>query len=339
MKTRRSSFVGLCLLAAGLGGLPGCATVPGTGRSQIMLVSAGEAAAMGERQFEQMKREIPISHDPQINAMVDRVGRNIASVVDLPNADWEFVVFDKPDTANAFCLPGGKVGVYTGILDITQNEAGMATVIGHEVAHAVARHGSERLSQQLLVQMGGLALTQALHENSQLTQQLVLTAYGVGTTVGVILPYSRAQELEADHLGLLYMARAGYDPREALAFWQRFADYADQKGGQPPAFLSTHPVDEKRIEQIRKLMPEALKEYRQATGRSGGDHLDVPGLETHPVGIARGIADLDIAQVLKPTVLVGMGEGLGEVAIAEADLAHVEIADAVEGVARRRQRP
>ena len=249
--------VALAMLAA-------CATVPETGRTQLLLISASEEMQLGFTEFEKLKRSTPISRDPQINGRVQEVGRRIAAVAPLPDAQWEFVVFDKPDTANAFCLPGGKVGIYTGLLPLAQNDAGLATVIGHEVAHAVARHGAERVSQGLVLDMGGQVLAQAMHTNSELTRSIVQEAYGLAGTVGVLLPYSRKQELEADHLGLLYMARAGYDPREAVSFWERFAAYGRNRGGKPPEFLSTHPVDSTRLAQLQSLMPRALAEYQAA---------------------------------------------------------------------------
>jgi metalloendopeptidase OMA1, mitochondrial len=245
--------------------LYGCATVPETGRSQLLLVNPGEVAQMSLTEFEKIKQSTPISHDPEQNALVKRVGLRIAAVAPVPNAKWEFVVFDKPDVLNAFALPGGKVGVYSGIFKITQDDAGLATVLAHEVGHVVARHGAERVSQGLLVQLGGMVLAEATKSQPGATQQLIQSAYGIGADVGVMLPHSRQQELEADHLGLIYMARAGYDPREAVEFWKRFRAYNQQQGGnRPPEFLSTHPVDEKRIAQLEQLLPQALAEYQKA---------------------------------------------------------------------------
>ena len=195
----------------------GCSTVPVTGRKQLNIVSEGQMTQLGLADFNQLKQELPINHDPAINAMVQRVGKRIAAVADkdMPNAQWEFVVFDS-DEANAFCLPGGKVGVYTGILPITQNDAGLATVIGHEVGHAVANHGAERMSEAMVMQEGGQLLNSTLSSTDAQWQQAAMLAYGLGTKVGRELPHSRAQESEADHIGLIYMARAGYDPRAAV---------------------------------------------------------------------------------------------------------------------------
>ncbi|MFM8470867.1 MAG: M48 family metallopeptidase [Limisphaerales bacterium] len=242
--------------------LTGCLTVPETGRRQVMLISSQQEMQLGLSAFTQMKRGTPVNHDPAVNALVQRVGRRIAAVADLPGAQWEFVVFESKE-ANAFCLPGGKVGIYTGILPVTKDEAGLATVIGHEVAHAVARHGAERMSEGLLLQTGGSLLGASLSHSDPRTQVLVMTAYGLGAQVGRELPHSRAQESEADHIGLLYMARAGYDPEAAVGFWQRFSDYTRSHGGSStPTFLRTHPLDSVRIQQIQQWMPEAKANYR-----------------------------------------------------------------------------
>lgn len=263
---RRAALFLLGITLAGW--LAACATVPETGRQQLLLISPNEEMQLGLTEFEKLKKNTPISQDAANNALVERVGWRIAKVANLPNAQWEFVLFDQPKTPNAFCLPGGKVGIFSGILPITQDEAGLATVMGHEVAHAVARHGAERMSQGLLVQLGGQALSTATKTQPGLTQQLILGAYGLGANVGIMLPHSRSQELEADRIGLLYMARAGYDPRQAVAFWQRFRAYNEKHGGgNGIAFLSTHPLDEVRIARLQELMPEALAEYKQAAGR------------------------------------------------------------------------
>ncbi|MBI3778132.1 MAG: M48 family metallopeptidase [Gammaproteobacteria bacterium] len=250
------------LLAGGL--LAGCATVPETGRSQLLLVSPAEETQLGFQEFEKLKKSVPISKDPAANAQLQRVGQRIAAVAPLRNARWEFVLFDKPDVPNAFCLPGGKVGVYSGILPMTRDDAGLATVIGHEVAHAVARHGAERMSEGMLIQLGGQILEQATTGRSEASRAALQQAYGIGSALGVALPHSRGQELEADRIGLLYMARAGYPPREALAFWKRFAEYKNKNGGgKQIEFLSTHPLDDQRIRQIEGLIPQAEMEYHQ----------------------------------------------------------------------------
>lgn len=257
MKKYWSTFKILSIICAINLIIPACTTVSETGRRQVMLLSDERANAMGLSSFQQMKGSVPISTNPELNALVQRVGQKIAGVVDLPGAQWEFVVFDSPQ-ANAFCLPGGKVGVYTGILPITQTEEGLAVVIGHEVAHAVAKHGAERVSEQLALQAGGTILGIALGKKSESTQKVAQTVYGLGANLGRALPHSRKQESEADYLGLLYMARAGYNPEEAANFWQRFSDFNKSAGGQStPWFLRTHPLDTTRINNIRSWLPEA----------------------------------------------------------------------------------
>ncbi|HTL57998.1 MAG TPA: M48 family metallopeptidase [Candidatus Limnocylindrales bacterium] len=246
-----------------------CTTVPVTGRHELNLVSSDQEMQLGLSSFEQLKKDTPISHDPALNALVQRVGERVARVAgkDLPDAKWEFVVFDSAE-ANAFCLPGGKVGVYSGILPITQTDAGLATVLGHEIGHAVAHHGASRMSQAMLTQAGGQALNSALSTSDPRWQSAAALAYGVGAKVGVELPYSRAQESEADHIGLVYMGRAGYDPKEAVAFWQRFAEYNQQHGGgSTPGFLRDHPVDSVRIKQLQSWLPEAQADYSKNPNR------------------------------------------------------------------------
>ncbi|MBK5931973.1 peptidase M48 family protein [Halochromatium salexigens] len=243
-----------------------CATAPETGRRQLLLVSPNEETGLGVQAFQQIKQQQPVVTRGRDVAMLQRVGDRISKVVSLPNARWEFVLF-KEDAPNAFALPGGKVGVNTGILPITQDEAGLATVIGHEIAHAVARHGAERMSHGMLVELGGAGLSAALGSEPGANRDLIMQAYGVGSQLGVMLPYSRTQELEADELGLLYMARAGYDPRAAIGFWQRFVAYNAQRGGAPPEFLSTHPLDQRRIAELERSLPQAVAEYERARAR------------------------------------------------------------------------
>jgi len=247
--------------------LAACATAPETGRSQLLLINPAQEAEMGFHAFQEMKREEPIVRGGGQTERLRKVGQRIAAVAKVPHAQWEFVLFKDDDNVNAFALPGGKVGVFTGILPITENDAGLATVIAHEIAHVVARHGAERMSQSALIQVGGSVLSAALGTDGGVSRDIAMQAYKIGTTVGVALPYSRTQEAEADHLGLLYMARAGYDPRQAIAFWQRFAEYGRKRGGGPPEFLSTHPLDESRIVALERLLPEALQEYERARSR------------------------------------------------------------------------
>lgn len=247
-----------------------CSTVPITGRSQLNLIPDSEINAMSFQQYDEFIKQNKLSGNKNDLEMVKRVGKNIQTAVEtyfaqnnlskeLEGYQWEFNVVES-DEVNAWCMPGGKVVVYTGILPLTKDETGLAVVMGHEIAHAIAQHGNERMSQGLLQQLGGVALSVALQNEPQQTQELFLTAYGIGTTLGVILPYSRTHESEADRLGLIFMAMAGYDPNVAVEFWQRMAA---QGGAKPPEFLSTHPSNETRIADIKKELPEALKYYKK----------------------------------------------------------------------------
>ena len=243
-----------------------CTTAPVTGRRQLKLVSAGEEKQLGLTSFEQIKTNTPISRDAAANEMVLRVGKRIAAVAELPDAQWEFVVFESKE-ANAFCLPGGKVGVYTGLLPIAKDDAGLATVLGHEIGHAVAHHGAERMSQAMMTQgLGSLAGSAIGSSKYAEYQNAFMGVYGVGAKVGYELPHSRQQESEADHIGLMYMARAGYDPSAAVAFWERFSAYNQQQSGGAGSswlsgFMRTHPVDTERIADLKKLLPEAQAEF------------------------------------------------------------------------------
>lgn len=247
-----------------------CRTVPVTGRSQLSLISNSELLQMSYDQYRDFIQTNKISNDKKMTNTVRKVGKNIQVAVEkfmnqnnlaseLQGYSWEFNLVASEE-ANAWCMPGGKVVVYEGILPYTKTETGLAVVMGHEIAHAIAAHGSERMSQGLLQQLGGVALSVALKDEPEETQALWLTAYGLGTTVGIMLPYSRSHESEADHLGLIFMAMAGYNPREAPKFWQRFSQAG---GGQPPEFLSTHPSHETRIKDLNAWMPEALKYYKK----------------------------------------------------------------------------
>ncbi|MFQ3225650.1 MAG: putative Zn-dependent protease [Lentimonas sp.] len=254
----------LALLSGALLWFVGCTTVSQTGRSALHLVPEGELASMSSTQFDQLKQDTPVSRDRAYNAMVQRVGERIAYVAsaDMPNAQWEFVVFDDDSQINAFAMPGGKVAVYTGILEIIKNDAELAVVMGHEVAHVAAGHGNERMSHQMLATGSALALnfgTAAVDMDSG-ERALLLAAFGAGTSFGVILPYSRYHESEADEIGLIYAAKAGYDPRAAIPFWERME--AQAGAGAPPEFLSTHPAGSTRIRKLNELMPRAMDAYR-----------------------------------------------------------------------------
>lgn len=251
------------LVAAVAFGLAGCATAPETGRKQLVLIGSAQEIQLGLESFEQTKKETPINRDPAVNALVQKAGRRIAAVATLPNAQWEFVVFESPE-ANAFCLPGGKVGIFTGILPITKDEAGLATVIGHEVAHAAAHHGAERMSRALIRQGVGDAASSYLGGKSAQAQETFSSLYGAGSQLFEALPHSRKQESEADEIGLVWMAKAGYNPEAAIAFWQRFAAYNKQAGAATPWYLRTHPMDDKRIEDLKQWLPRAKAAYRPA---------------------------------------------------------------------------
>jgi predicted Zn-dependent protease len=241
----------LLLLAASA-----CKSVPYTNRKQLLLVSAGEETALGQSAYTDALSKAKVSNDAAATAMVKRVGERIAAVSDRPDFKWEFNLIDDPKTVNAWCLPGGKVAVYSGILPITQDDNGLAVVMGHEIAHALARHGSERMSQGLLAQLGGVALSAALATKPDATRQLAQQAYGAGATVGVLLPFSRRQESEADHIGLILMAKAGFEPGGAVEFWKRM-EKSSGGGDSTPEFLRTHPADDKRIKAIEDELPEA----------------------------------------------------------------------------------
>jgi metalloendopeptidase OMA1, mitochondrial len=228
----------------------GCSTVPYTGRKQLSIVSADEENQLGLTAFQDVKTKNKISTDPQLNALVQRVGKRIAAAANQPSWDWQFVVIEDPKTVNAFCLPGGRIAVYTGILPLTKDENGLAVVLGHETSHALAHHGAERMSETSLVSAAAQIAGQSGVSDTAL--QGFNIAYGVGRG----LPHSRAQESEADHIGLILMAKAGYDPQGAVPFWQRMAQLSG--GNAPPAFLSDHPSDAQRVQKIKDEMPEAL---------------------------------------------------------------------------------
>jgi predicted Zn-dependent protease len=242
--------------------LVGCETVPITGRSQLIAIPEGEELKMGLDSYQQILGKAKVSTDPRLNEQVTRVGRRIAEATERKDYQWEFKVLEDLQV-NAFCLPGGKVAVYTGILPVTRDDAGLAAVLGHEVSHAIARHGAERMTEQRFVEIGqGLTVAgaqAALANGDPRAGQVVGAIFGAGASVGLLLPWSRAQESEADHLGLIYMAKAGYDPHAARELWVRM-NQASQ--GKQLEFLSTHPLPATRITQIEGWIPEAMKYYK-----------------------------------------------------------------------------
>jgi len=250
-----------------------CQTVPISERQQLRLLPEGQILEMSLSSYQQFLSEHKVVRGTDEARMVQRIGERISKAVErylaqnnlsdrIEGYEWEFNLVEDEAT-NAFAMPGGKVVAFTGILPVTQNETGLAVVMGHEIAHVIAGHGNERMSQGLLAQMGGTALSIALAERPAQTQQLFMAAFGIGAQVGFLLPYSRIQESEADHLGLIFMAMAGYDPRASVDFWQRMSSAKD--GGSPPEFLSTHPSGSTRIENLRELIPEAMKYYTAAS--------------------------------------------------------------------------
>jgi predicted Zn-dependent protease len=251
--------------------LTGCSLNLVTGRKQLSLVKESDLQLMATNEYKTFLdgHKVLSSGNNKDAAMVDRIGARISNAItkyyDSPEKasvmqgyKWEFNTIESKE-ANAWCMPGGKVVVYTGLLPITQNEESLAIVIGHEIAHSIAKHGNERMSQAMVQQLGGMALEIAVAQKPEETRNLFMTSYGIGSQVGAMLPWSRQQETEADEYGLIFAAMAGYDPREAIPFWQRMAA---QSGGNPPEFLSTHPSDETRIRKLKQFMPEALKYYK-----------------------------------------------------------------------------
>ena len=268
----RSSFLRFVLVGLLLG-LSGCSQVDVSGRKQFNFVPDSVMNSMSFQSYSEFLGKNKLSTDTKQADQVKRVGERIATAVEtfcqergcmdrLKGYKWEFnLVEDK--AVNAWAMPGGKVVVYTGLLPVAQNETGLAVVMGHEIAHAFAKHGAERMSQGLLVNFGGMALSVALKEQPEQTKNLFLKSYGTGTQVGIMLPFSRLHESEADRLGLVFMAMAGYDPQAAVDFWGRMAASKDDKN-KPLEILSTHPADETRIKNLKKHMPEAMSYY---TGR------------------------------------------------------------------------
>ncbi len=255
-------FAFLCPLILGLAG---CAVVPETGRRQLMLIAPAEEAQMGLTAFADIKTKEKISNDAALNARIRRIGERIAKSVgrELPNAQWEFVVFES-EQINAFALPGGKVGVYTGLIKLAESDDEIAAVMGHEVAHVSSRHGGERASQQMAA-AGGAALAATYMEVKDVDPEkraLILGLYGAGATGAVILPFSRAHESEADAIGLRFAAGAGYDPRAAITFWQKMAKKSG--GNEPLKWFSTHPPTSERIANLQKLAPQYLPLYENA---------------------------------------------------------------------------
>jgi len=265
LKLKLIVLLGLLLVPSG------CSEVEITGRQQFNIVPDSLMNSTSFQAYGEFIATHKLSANAEQTQMVKRVGARIQKAVEaycatnriedrLADYKWEFNLVEDPNV-NAWCMPGGKVVVYTGLLPVAKGEDGLAVVMGHEIAHAFAKHGAERMTQGLIVEMGGVALSTALKDRPEQTKNLLLKSYGVGAQVGVLLPYSRLHENEADHLGLVFMAMAGYNPEAAVEFWQRMAEA--KKGAKPLEILSTHPTDETRINNIRDLLPEAMQYYKK----------------------------------------------------------------------------
>jgi predicted Zn-dependent protease len=268
MKRLALPFLAAALLLAG------CYTNPVTGRKSLVLLSQGEEVTLGAQSFQSIREKEKVSADAAANARVNRIGQRIAQAVgdELPNAKWEFVVFDSKEL-NAFALPGGKVGVYTGLLQLAESDAELASVMGHEIGHVIARHGAERMSEAMVISGLGAVGSAAVEAKTQdpQTRQLFELAYGGAVTLGRVLPHSRGNETEADRMGAIYAARAGYDPRASITFWQKMMAEKQKagaaQGGALSALLSTHPADEKRIADLKTLMPTVVPIYEKNRGK------------------------------------------------------------------------
>jgi predicted Zn-dependent protease len=240
-----------------------CTKAPITGRSQFIMVDPAQEMQLAIQTKEEILKTKKLSQDATKNSMVKRVGMKIANITGQNSYNWEFFVIDNPKEENAFCLPGGKVFVYSGLFKYIANDAELAAVLGHEIGHALARHGAERMSSGMLAQTGGQVLqTVIAGRGSPETRAVVMEAFGAGTELGIMLPHSRTQEYEADRIGLVLMAKAGYNPQSALTFWEKFS----KSGETPPEYLSSHPAPANRISTIKKLLPQIMPIYEKAKG-------------------------------------------------------------------------
>jgi metalloendopeptidase OMA1, mitochondrial len=244
----------------------GCRSTPETGRQQLLILPESQEVAMGVTAYREVLAEEALSTNEHYVEMVERVGRNLAAVAGRDDYDWEFNVIRSPQR-NAFALPGGKVAFYEGIIPVCQTEAGIAVVMSHEVAHALLRHGGERMSQSAVSTGLGKLVEYGSANREERDRKMIMGAYGTASKYGVMLPYSRKHESEADEVGLMLMAKAGYDPEEAPRFWERFA--ALKEGDAPPEFASTHPTDARRAADLRALLPKAVEFYARAPERHG----------------------------------------------------------------------
>ena len=241
-----------------------CTTTPVSNRSALILIPKSQEISLGIQSYNEILKREKESEDTQLNQIIRRVGQRIASVSDMPKLEWEIKLIES-DQKNAFALPGGKIAIYTGILSIAKNEAGLATVMSHEIAHVIARHGAQRMTQQMLLQ--GAMIGAGLSMKNSTQKNIVLSALGVGVLYGFTLPFSRLHESEADQIGLIYMAKAGYDPNEAINFWQRFGQVKGGKGA--PEWASTHPADATRIQGLRSYLSRAKYDYQNVKVKYG----------------------------------------------------------------------
>ncbi|MBX3437692.1 MAG: M48 family metallopeptidase, partial [Planctomycetaceae bacterium] len=274
----------------------GCSNTPLTGRRQMVLVPESQEVLLGTQAFQQILVEKRLSENKDLAAAVNRVGRRIADVANKPGYDWEFRVI-ADDEMNAFALPGGKVAIHEGIIPICQDEAGLAVVMSHEIGHVLARHGAERMTQETIAAGAGGVLNSISREKTDsTTSDQIMQGYGIASRYGVLLPYSRKHESEADAIGLILMAKAGYDPSAAPEFWERFAQ---KSGAKPPELLSTHPADARRAAALRVLLPSAMNYYDASSVQLGmGDVLPKLTQRTQVLNAAHGrTADSNLAKL------------------------------------------
>lgn len=258
--------------------LTACATTPVSDRQALILIPLSQEIALGKQAYQQTLKDQKDSENTHLTQVLRRVGQRIAEVSNMPKLDWEFRLIESKEK-NAFALPGGKVAVYTGMLQICQNEAGLATVLSHEISHVIARHGAQRMSQQLLLTGAMMGASLSLRNNTQ--RNIIMSALGLGVLYGITLPFSRADEEEADQIGLVYMAKAGYDPEEAIRFWQRFSQAKGDK--DPPEWASTHPADKTRIAGLKAYLSRAKYKYQNIKLKHGlGEAFNLPADNDEP---------------------------------------------------------
>ena len=258
------SFINTCLISVTMCAFLSCTSVDSINRNSLQLIPQETLVELSNKEFDKLKRNSKLSDNAKCLAQIERVVSRLSPFIHIPielaEQDWEFILIENDDLINAFALPSAKIGVYTGLFKIVESEADLAVVIGHEMGHVVAKHGGERMSQQIAALGGGILLSQATKGDSQEDRERLFKIYGLGSSLGVLLPYSRLHEKEADRLGLIYMAQAGYDPRVAIPFWERMQK---EKSFEVPEFISTHPSSENRIMELRLLMEEAMLYYKQ----------------------------------------------------------------------------